>query len=247
MARFKPVIPNTQKPMIVLDTSDEPMRYESRPANNAGYLNTYEAELIADIIENIIDNEPSKERENFIKNIYKKIGVISAYGGQVRAISSAIRKRKLGISELQLRGMVASLDSFQGQERPLILYSFTRSDSHKSPSRSRVGFMKELRRLNVAFTRCKMQLAVIGDMEYLTSCENIQYNDDKEYPCKGGEQETSSTLVGINEIKQCEECELLCERKFSRFIRLMLQHVDAGAGERFSSHTFKKIYTGDRS
>ena len=60
--------------------------------------------------------------------------------------------------------MVASLDSFQGQERPLILYSLTRSTTYKKSEMGRVGFMKELRRLNVAFTRCQKQLVIVGDM-----------------------------------------------------------------------------------
>ena len=67
--------------------------------------------------------------------------------------------------------MVASLDSFQGQERKVILYSCTRSNT-RSPERSRIGFLKELRRLNVALSRPKEQVVFIGDMDFLSSCQN---------------------------------------------------------------------------
>lgn len=78
--------------------------------------------------------------------------------------------------------MIATLDSFQGQERDLIIYSSTRSNKHNS-----IGFLNELRRLNVALSRCKHQLVFIGDFSFLTSCvdkdknysNNLKYQNTK--------------------------------------------------------------------
>lgn len=67
--------------------------------------------------------------------------------------------------------MVRTLDSFQGQERDRIFYSFTRSDSSRRKDQGRIGFMKELRRLNVAISRCKHMMILVGDYEYLCNCE----------------------------------------------------------------------------
>lgn len=95
-------------------------------------------------------HKEEKAKGEYLEKIEDNIGIISAYGAQVRLIRERLGKKKLGIKESQIRSMVASLDSFQGQERPLILYSLTRSTTYKKPEMGRVGFMKELRRLNVA-------------------------------------------------------------------------------------------------
>lgn len=55
------------------------------------------------------------------------------------------------------------MDSFQGQERDLILFAFTRSNG-----KAAVGFLAEWRRLNVAMTRAKRQLILVGDLNTLT-------------------------------------------------------------------------------
>ena len=69
------------------------------------------------------------------------------------------------------------MDSFQGQERDLIIYSFTKS-SKKSPARRRIGFLNELRRLNVAMSRSKKTLVMIGDMTFLSSCEHQDVDEE---------------------------------------------------------------------
>ncbi|WP_089106459.1 DEAD/DEAH box helicase [Streptomyces hyaluromycini] len=57
---------------------------------------------------------------------------------------------------------VGSVDSYQGGERDVVLYGFTRSNPE-----GRIGFLKELRRANVAFTRAKSQLVLTGDLSTL--------------------------------------------------------------------------------
>ena len=157
------------------------------------------------------------------------MGIISAYGAQVRLIREYVAKRVPGITQKQLRDMVASLDSFQGQERPLIIYSLTRSRENTNPRKGRVGFMKELRRLNVAFTRAQQQLIIVGDVDYLSCCMNTQRRDDGgDWICNS---EPEPRVIGKREILQCSECEAVCERKFARFIRLLIQHVISGEGE----------------
>ena len=112
--------------------------------------------------------------------------------------------------------MAATLDSFQGQERKLIFYSFTRS-ANKAPQRPRIGFMKELRRLNVAMSRCKQTLVLIGDMEFLSSCMYVEPVEDESDEANAYEYS---------------------EKRFSEFMRQLLQDVDAGSGERMSSQVF---------
>lgn len=237
MHNFTAMVPATDKPLVVISTSDAADRKESQPSTKMGYQNHYEAQLIAKIVSDVINSQSSDKREEFVENIEENIGIISAYGAQVRLIREYLSKKKLGIKDAQIRSMVASLDSFQGQERPLILYSLTRSTIYKSPQMGRIGFMKELRRLNVAFTRCQKQLVIVGDINYLSQCMNMEkvMEEDSEWPCAGQKE---SEIITQEIINQCAECPAICERKFARFMRLLMQHVNEGAGNNLKSEEY---------
>lgn len=87
--------------------------------------------------------------------------VIVPYTAQVKRITSSL-VRLIG-DEPRIGLNVGSVDSFQGGERDVILYGFTRGNAD-----GRVGFLDELRRANVAFTRAKGQLVLVGDLSTLT-------------------------------------------------------------------------------
>ena len=109
------------------------------------------------------------------------------------------------------------MDSFQGQERPLIIYSCTRSADPKRvpPNRARVGFLKELRRLNVAFTRCQIQLVIIGDYDYLTTCEYEKLDEETGEPVPNQS-----------------------EKKYSEFMQRMIDQAKSGQGEFYYTDEF---------
>ena len=73
---------------------------------------------------------------------------ISPYAGQVAAAKELLPK--------QIR--ISTIDSFQGQEKEIIILSLVRSNDD-----GEIGFLKDYRRMNVAITRAKEQLFVIGD------------------------------------------------------------------------------------
>lgn len=150
-------------PFVVVDTSGDPKRREVKL--EAGASNPREAELVARIVRCMTDPGSPDPLD------CGAFGVISPYKAQVEQIRSAIRQRAPELGREQIHEMVASLDSFQGQERKVILYSCTRSNG-RPPRAARIGFLKELRRLNVALSRPKEQLVFIGDIQFLSSCEN---------------------------------------------------------------------------
>lgn len=244
MSRFAPVVPGTDLPMVVIDTSRMKNRFETQPDNKMGYQNPAEAELVADVLQRVLERKSEKEQQAYLKSLDSHLGVISAYGAQVRYIRQTLRKR-LGLSNSEANTAVASLDSFQGQERDLIIYSLTRSGK-KHSEQARVGFLKELRRLNVAFTRCKKQLVIIGDLNYLQSCLYVEKDLDRAgLPCAG----TSDGTITQVHINQCSECQADCERRFSRFFRLLMQHVraDPAAGNLIPGDKFKESLKGGKN
>ena len=195
-------------PYIIIDTSAEPNRREKK-IEGAGSSNALEASIVADIVRHLAANP---------ENDLKEIGVISAYKSQVKLIKNRISH----FLPRELVGeMVATLDSFQGQERDIILYSFTKS-SDMSPYRRRIGFLNELRRLNVAMSRCKKTLVLIGDMAFLGGCLHCDKDDAGEAIYKKSEKE------------------------FSDFINKMLSDVRSGKGELITYQQFlQKMKGGD--
>ena len=184
----------SEKPFVIIDTSMEKNRFETK-IPDAGSNNELEALIVYKIIDNILNSGTEID--------LKEIGIISAYKSQVKLISTALTEI---IGKSQVDEMVATLDSFQGQERDIIIYSFTKSSTIPAKYK-RIGFLNELRRLNVAMTRCKKMLILIGDMRFLSSCENVEY-DSMQQPI----YEKS-------------------EKQFSDFIRKMLTDVVGGNGE----------------
>lgn len=155
-----------EQPYIIVDTSGAGERRFEQKVENAGCRNDLEAEIIETIV----------KRMYMDKQDMDKIGIISAYKKQVDAIVKRLRPILGGP---QASKIAATLDSFQGQERDVILYSFTRS-STKPSNKVRIGFLNELRRLNVAMSRPKKTLVLIGDMAFLSSCQNLPAAEDEE-------------------------------------------------------------------
>src|SRR5579883_292269 len=151
-------------PFAVIDTTDAPahMRYEQQQRRleslgESGYTNVAEALLIASIAE-----------------IYQRAGkqwiVIVPYRAQARKIIQELRKR-IDTHDFSLEEHVSTVDSFQGGERNKVIYGFTRSNEQ-----GRIGFLKELRRLNVAMTRAQQQLVLVGYFSTLTRSDDARFN-----------------------------------------------------------------------
>jgi len=157
---IKPIFPEIfDACFIVVDTGDVDKRFEEKVV---GYINRYEAEVISRLLRYMVNKEHPKHLDS------TKIGVISPYGNQVKLLVSMLRK----IAEIgkDASEIAATLDSFQGQERDVIIYSCTRSNQKPHDAKGRIGFLKELRRLNVALSRPKELLVFVGDIKFLSSC-----------------------------------------------------------------------------
>lgn len=108
------------------------------------------------------DNIKSEER----RNLEKEIGVISFYGQQVKYLNEV----KIYAKNNGMRVKLNTVDKFQGMERNIVIVSTVRSDKYKTVQgivpNDNPGFAKSLERLNVALSRARRLLIVVGNNEF---------------------------------------------------------------------------------
>lgn len=121
---------------------------------NFGRINKQEAQLTLDTLERYL-NKIGKQR---VLDEQIDIGIISPYRAQVQYLRHLIAKRTFFKPFRRLLS-VNTVDGFQGQERDVILISLVRSNDE-----GQIGFLKDLRRMNVAITRARMKLIILGDI-----------------------------------------------------------------------------------
>ena len=120
---------------------------------NHGRINKAEAELVLCTLKDYID----KIGKRHFLDERLDVGIISPYRVQTRYIRQQIRRRK-EFSPFRHAITVSTVDGFQGQERDIILISLVRSNDS-----GEIGFLSDLRRMNVAMTRARMKLIIFGD------------------------------------------------------------------------------------
>jgi superfamily I DNA and/or RNA helicase len=93
------------------------------------------------------------------------IGVIAPYRAQINYLKDAIEDHEV-LNDLLMRRRlsVGTVDSFQGQERDIIAISLTRSNPQ-----GEIGFLSDIRRMNVGMTRARRKLLQVGDSSTLRS------------------------------------------------------------------------------
>lgn len=131
---------NNLKPLLFIDTSNLKNNEEKHLKDSKSIINQSEADIATSIAKFYLGTGINP----------KDIGIISPYADQVNLIQD-----KIPIE-------VKSVDGFQGREKEIIIISTVRSNKNKD-----IGFLKDLRRLNVAITRAKRKLIVIGNKNTL--------------------------------------------------------------------------------
>ena len=162
-----------------ISTSSLPNRRETRAGQS--YANATEGHVIADVLAKI-------EAECRMRSVSPSVGVITGYSAQVERLVAGLdptdseRWRNLVIE-------VATVDSFQGRECDVVIYSTVRSNLNQ-----RIGFLRDHRRVNVALSRARELLVIVGDdvmmesamMERLCNpfASVIQYMRDHRDQCR---------------------------------------------------------------
>jgi len=117
------------------------------------------------------------------------IGVIAPYRAQINYLKDAIEENDELNGLLQHSMLsVGTVDSFQGQERDIIAISLTRSNHH-----GEIGFLSDIRRMNVGMTRAKRKLLLVGDSS--TLCSNPFFIDLLAYVKRIGGYRTACQIA----------------------------------------------------
>jgi len=135
---------------------------ERQAQRSKSYENPQEAQAVKELVDELLAMGAKEEH----------IGVITPYAAQVKMI-----KKLLDFEDRVIE--VKSVDGFQGREKEIILISFVRSNDEGN-----IGFLKDLRRLNVALTRAKRKLICLGNERTLASDET--YRDFLSYVDNNG-------------------------------------------------------------
>ena len=170
-------------PMVWIDTSDDTMTaasgstaiegnqtsvpsvedkeasfHEQFVGSSFGRINKGEAELT---LKTLKDYFTKIGRQRVLEERID-VGIISPYRAQVQYLRSLIKKREF-FKPYRSLVSVNTVDGFQGQERDVILISLVRSNEE-----GQIGFLRDLRRMNVAITRARMKLIILGNVRTMT-------------------------------------------------------------------------------
>ena len=168
-------------PVTWISTSRDQAREETRVGQS--YANPSEAKAILDVLEKLRDKRSSTGPR-------LHVGVISGYSAQVELLTTRIDPDN-GTRWRNLTIEIATVDSFQGRECDVVIYSTVRSNRNR-----RIGFLKDYRRINVALSRARYKLIIIGD------------NDMMEYAPMGGEENPFAAVLEYMR-NHPEECKIV--------------------------------------
>ena len=143
---------------LKLSTLNSKLFKEEFVGESFGRINKAEAELTLLALETYF-KKIGKER---ILDERLDVGVISPYRAQVQYLRRLFKKREFFKPYRSLIS-VNTVDGFQGQERDIILISLVRANDE-----GQIGFLRDLRRMNVAITRARMKLIILGDASTMT-------------------------------------------------------------------------------
>ena len=144
-------------PIEWIDISDDEA-HEEFVGESFGRINRTEARTTLDVLQHYFERI-SKQR---ILDERIDVGIISPYRAQVQLLRQMVKRNDF-LKPFRRLISVNTVDGFQGQERDIIVISLVRSNDE-----GQIGFLRDLRRMNVAMTRARMKLIILGDVQTMT-------------------------------------------------------------------------------
>ena len=149
------------KSVVWLSTSKHKNKLEKKIGTT--YINKCEVDVIFKTLKEI-------DKECIKKNITKEVGIIAGYQAQKSSIKKEYESQYKSMFK-KITVEINTVDAFQGRETDIILYSIVRSNKDGN-----IGFLRDMRRLNVALSRARELLILVGDHECVTKSRYLQEN-----------------------------------------------------------------------
>ena len=144
--------------IVMVTTSHLDNRFDN--GDKLSRANDANIKIIKDVLQKLSEISTQNHK------IPTEVGVIAAYRGQVEKLKVEINPKNYP----QLQIDINTVDKFQGSEKDIMIYDIVRGSAGKSS----IGFLDDYRRINVAFSRAKKLLIIVGDSEYII--ERVQIN-----------------------------------------------------------------------
>jgi predicted DNA helicase len=152
----------TDLPVEFIDTAGSGFMEVAIPESRST-ANPAEARLLLERLAQLLSTSHPRGQGEHTPLTPLTIGVIAPYRAQINYLKDAIEDSAVLHDLLLQRTLsVGTVDSFQGQERDIIAISLTRSNSH-----GEIGFLSDIRRMNVGMTRARRKLLLVGDSSTL--------------------------------------------------------------------------------
>ncbi|SEM51553.1 Superfamily I DNA and/or RNA helicase [Mesobacillus persicus] len=149
--------------LLWMDMPNEPGFFEERMKGGKSLYNPAELKTMAELLKELDEaTAEAKQAGRMEADEKKSIGVISFYGEQVKRIDRMLQQ-ELRLPNLTIR--TGTVDRFQGMEMDVILLSMVRNHDNKQDD---IGFAKDYRRLNVALSRARELLVMVGSTKMFT-------------------------------------------------------------------------------
>lgn len=147
-----------QEPVEFIDTAGAGYNEQQNPETLSRF-NDEEAALVIQVVEKLVTDV---SMDHWLEEKIS-IAIIAPYSAQVDVLNKLKDASPL-LSSLGKLLAINTVDAFQGQERDVIVVGFVRSNNKQE-----VGFLADIRRTNVAMTRARKKLIMIGDSATLTA------------------------------------------------------------------------------
>jgi tRNA A-37 threonylcarbamoyl transferase component Bud32 len=151
-SRLSPILP---KPVVWITTAK--LKNHSETAMEPSFTNQAEIRVIGRLLD-------AMEKQAVVKDVTYSVGILTGYTAQKHALDRAFASRM--VEGRKLRIECNTVDAFQGREVDVLIFSVTRSNT-----KHKLGFLGELKRLNVALSRGREYLVVVGDHHFCQTAD----------------------------------------------------------------------------
>jgi hypothetical protein len=140
-----------------MDTSENPSRGQTKAKNGTGCSNRLECEIINTRL-NSINTQFARRDRGLVKGKVS-VAVLTGYAEQRATLERTLNPKSPKWTHIEI--LLNTVDAFQGRQADMAIYSVTRSNDA-----GQLGFLKDTPRLNVALSRGRDALVIVGDMEF---------------------------------------------------------------------------------